>query len=76
VHAPLVRFVLTDLSQTKENGTVFGRSKELTPKQVVELQKRRREGALIKTLMTDYSLSKASVYRYLKVVDLPPGNVN
>lgn len=32
-----------------------------------ELQARRREGVLIKTLMKDYGLSKTSVYRYLKI---------
>ena len=43
----------------------MGRHRRLTPHQVAALQHQRREGALIKTLMHDYRLSKASVYRYL-----------
>ena len=34
--------------------------------EVVELQRRRAEGVLIKELMKEYDLSKASVYRYLR----------
>ena len=33
--------------------------------QLTQLRHRRKHGALIKTLMKDYGLSKASVYRYL-----------
>ncbi|PID44191.1 MAG: resolvase, partial [Proteobacteria bacterium] len=39
--------------------------KTLKPQQIVELRERRQQGALIKTLMQDYRLSKVSVYRYL-----------
>jgi hypothetical protein len=35
---------------------------------MAELQHRREQGVLIKTLMTDYGLSKSSVYRYLDQV--------
>jgi len=45
---------------------VFGRSKQLTPQQVAELQARRQQGVLIRTLMHDYQISKATVYRYLR----------
>ena len=47
----------------------FGRKKTLTKAQAAELQQRREQGELIKTLMQDYSLSKASVYRYLSETD-------
>jgi DNA invertase Pin-like site-specific DNA recombinase len=50
----------------QERGTRFGQRKRLTPKQVIELQARRKDGALIRMLMADYRLSKTSVYRYLK----------
>jgi DNA invertase Pin-like site-specific DNA recombinase len=50
----------------KARGVVFGRSKQLTPDQVAELQERRRQGVLIRTLMRDYHISKATVYRYLQ----------
>jgi DNA invertase Pin-like site-specific DNA recombinase len=49
----------------KARGVVFGRSKQLTPEQVAELQERRQQGVLIRTLMQDYQISKATVYRYL-----------
>jgi DNA invertase Pin-like site-specific DNA recombinase len=53
------------IKKAKEQGVHFGRTKRLTPKQIVELRNRRAKGVLIKTLMKDYGLSKASVYRYL-----------
>ena len=54
------------IRKAKERGVKFGKRKRLTQKQIVELQERRRQGVLIKTLMQDYGLSKTSVYRYLK----------
>jgi DNA invertase Pin-like site-specific DNA recombinase len=48
----------------KARGVAFGRSKQLTPAQVTELQERRQQGVLIRTLMQDYQISKATVYRY------------
>lgn len=53
------------IQKAKERGVHFGRQKHLAPQQIAELQHRRKTGTLIKTLMADYSLSKASVYRYL-----------
>ena len=49
----------------KARGVVFGRTKQLTPPQVIELRERRQQGVLIRTLMHDYRISKATVYRYL-----------
>jgi len=49
--------------------TQFGRTKKLTQHQSTELQARRAQGVLIKTLMQDYHLSKASVYRYLSTTN-------
>lgn len=53
------------IQKAKEQGTRFGRRKRLTKQQIAELQERRGQGELIKILMKDYDLSKASVYRYL-----------
>lgn len=53
------------IQKARERGVKFGKRKKLTPEQVAELQERRQQGVLIKTLMEDYDLSKASVYRYL-----------
>jgi DNA invertase Pin-like site-specific DNA recombinase len=57
------------IQKAKERGVHFGRKKTLTPAQVTELRHRRAHGDLIKTLMQDYGLSKASVYRYLGAHD-------
>jgi hypothetical protein len=51
-----------------KRGVVFGRHKHLTRQQIAELQDRRRQGTLIRTLMRDYRISKATVYRYLEGV--------
>ena len=53
------------IAKAKERGVHFGRKKKLTPEQIIQLQGSREQGALIKTLMQDYGLSKVSVYRYL-----------
>jgi len=53
------------MEKAKKRGVRFGPKKRLTEDQTAELQKRREQGALIKTLMQDYGLSKVSVYRYL-----------
>jgi DNA invertase Pin-like site-specific DNA recombinase len=53
------------IRKAKERGVSFGRTKKLTSVQIAELQSRRAQGELIKTLMRDYNLSKSSVYRYL-----------
>ena len=53
------------IKKAKEKGVSFGRQPKLTAGQIQELKSKRQLGALIKTLMQEYSLSKASVYRYL-----------
>ena len=53
------------IHKAKERGVRFGRKRALTTPQIAELRERREQGVLIKTLMKDYGLSKASVYRYL-----------
>ena len=53
------------IQKAKERGVHFGRKKTLTEEQIADLRERRLEGELIKTLMKDYGISKATVYRYL-----------
>lgn len=60
------------IRKARERGVPLGRQKRLTPRQITQLQHQRREGALIKTLMREYTLSKASVYRYLGARDAAP----
>ena len=57
------------INKAKERGVAFGRKRKMTTQQIEELIERRKSGTLIKTLMADYSLSKASVYRYLDADD-------
>ena len=53
------------IQNAKARGVKLGRDKHLTEQQCLELRQKRAQGVLIKTLMKDYKLSKASVYRYL-----------
>jgi len=53
------------IKQAKARGVQFGRRRKLNTQQIADLRKRRQKGERIKTLMADYKLSKASVYRYL-----------
>ncbi len=59
------------IHKAKERGVHFGRKTSLTGQQIAELRDRRGQGALIKTLMKDYGISKASVYRYLSTTTTP-----
>ncbi len=54
------------IRKAQERGIKFGKRKLLSQQQMAELQERRQQGVLIRTLMQDYGLSKTSVYRYLK----------
>lgn len=53
------------IRKAKERGVKFGAQPKLNAAQIEQLIQRRQSGVLIKTLMADYGLSKASVYRYL-----------
>ena len=56
---------LEGIEKAKRNGVKFGRREKLSPEQVIEMAARRESGVLIKDLMSEYGLSKASVYRLL-----------
>ena len=51
--------------RAKEIGVKFGAKAKLTPEQVEELKRKREEGVKIKDLMSEFGLSKASIYRLL-----------
>ena len=53
------------IQKARERGVAFGRKKRLSARDARELRARRDSGALIKDLMRQYGLSKATVYRYL-----------
>lgn len=54
------------IQKARERGVQFGVQKKLSQEQIAELQEKRHQGVLIKTLMQEYGISKTSVYRYLK----------
>lgn len=54
------------IHKAKERGVSFGKKKALNENEVEELQAKRESGVLIKDLMKEYKLSKASIYRYLQ----------
>jgi DNA invertase Pin-like site-specific DNA recombinase len=56
---------LEGIAKAKENGVQFGRKSKLSSGEVLELKAKRESGVLIKDLMAEYKLSKASVYRLL-----------
>lgn len=53
------------IAKAKELGIKFGAKAKLTPEQVTELKHKRSEGVKAKDLMSEYGLSKATVYRLL-----------
>jgi DNA invertase Pin-like site-specific DNA recombinase len=53
------------IEHAKARGVRFGRRKALPGQRIAEMQARRRQGTPIGTLMDDYRISKATVYRYL-----------
>ena len=53
------------IKKAKDRGVQFGKRPSLSEDQIVELRKKRTAGMLIKDLMAHYSLSKATIYRYL-----------
>ena len=48
-----------------ERGVKFGAKPKLTKNQIAEMIQKRSQGVLIKDLMAEYKLSKASVYRLM-----------
>ena len=56
---------LEGIAKAKAKGVQFGRKAVLDTEQVLQMQKKRAEGVLIRELMQEYSLSKSSVYRLL-----------
>ena len=53
------------IKKAKDRGVQFGKRPALSSEQIAELREKRAKGTLIKNLMAEYSLSKATIYRYL-----------
>ena len=56
---------LDGINKAKEKGVKFGAQRKLSDGQIEDMKERRQSGVLIKNLMQEYQLSKASIYRYL-----------
>ena len=61
------------IRNAKARGVHLGRRRHLSEEEQVELQLKRQDGTSIKTLMEEYGLSKASVYRYLDGITVEQG---
>jgi DNA invertase Pin-like site-specific DNA recombinase len=53
------------IAKAQANGVQFGAKSKVSPEQVREMRQKRSDGVLIRELMAEYGLSKASVYRLL-----------
>ncbi len=53
------------IAKAKAKGVPFGRHKSLTERQIADVRTKRQQGMTIRTLMKEYGVSKATVYRYL-----------
>lgn len=51
--------------KAKARGVQFGPQRKLSDEQVVELKRRREDGELVKHLMADYGISKATLVHNL-----------
>ena len=60
---------LDGITKARKKGVRFGARQKLANEQIKELRQKREAGALIKTLIKEYGLSKASIYRYLEKSD-------
>lgn len=54
------------IAKALENGVKFGAKSKLNDEQVMIMKSKREAGVLIKDLMLEYGISKASVYRLLQ----------
>lgn len=53
------------IARAKSNGIQFGRKLQLTPETIERIKQQRNDGAKISQIMSDFQLSKASIYRAL-----------
>jgi len=59
------RQIMDGIEKAKARGVPFGRHKTLSSQEIVRLVAKRQQGTTIRTLIQEYSISKATVYRYL-----------
>ena len=54
------------IEKARARGIPFGRHKTLMPPQIANFQANRQQGTTIRSLTKEFSISKATAYRYLK----------
>jgi len=54
------------IAKAQELGVKFGAKAKLTEEQIIDLKAKRAEGVIIKDLMVEFGISKATIYRLLK----------
>jgi len=57
---------LDGINMARKKGIRFGRKRKLSDDEVANMRQQRKDGVLIRELMCEYNLSKASVYRHLQ----------
>jgi len=62
------------IAAAKGNGVKFGRKVQLTPDVMAAIHKMRNDGVLIREIMMEMKLSKATIYRALAAGSLPRGD--
>jgi DNA invertase Pin-like site-specific DNA recombinase len=59
---------LDGIRKSKERGVKFGRKSKLTREQVVEMKGKRDSGVEIKDLVSEFGISRESVYRLMRTI--------
>ena len=57
------------IAKAKERGVHFGRKRELTPNRIAQIKALKLRSQTVPAIIRDVGLSKASVYRALKIAD-------
>ena len=59
------------IAMARSRGVHLGRKSSITQEQILDLRSKRQSGILIRDLMMDFKISKASVYRFLQSTPIP-----
>ena len=59
---------LDGIRKSKERGVQFGRKPKLTKEQIIEMKSKRDRGMEIKDLVSEFGISRESVYRLMRTV--------
>ena len=59
------------IAMARSRGVHLGRKSSITQEQILDLRSKRQSGILIRDLMMDFKISKASVYRFLQPTPTP-----